>query len=109
MLGVRVPPGLPPRMNRKRDITIICIVLLGLLAGVALAHGITWGFVQLAWDDRPMVGELLSLSQLLGYGLALGGVVFTIKHGRTFTLANEVVEELSKVTWPTKEETSNAT
>jgi preprotein translocase subunit SecE len=96
-------------MANKQTYTVLGIVVLAGLAAVALTHGFAWIFIQAAWDDMPLVGREVPVTTVLGYGLAALGAVFAIKHPRTFTLANEVVEELSKVTWPTREETSNAT
>jgi preprotein translocase SecE subunit len=92
---------------RTRYVYISIIVLAALLA-VSVAHGFTWAWAQAGWDDRPLLG-VIPVAYLLAYALAVAGAIFAMNHKPTFTLAHEVVDELSKVTWPSREETSSAT
>ncbi len=96
-------------MGPRTRYVVVGILLLAVLLGVALSHGFTWIFAQVGWDDMPVLTREITLTSVLAYGLALGGAAFAIRHGPTFQLANEVVDELAKVTWPTREETGNAT
>ena len=41
--------------------------------------------------------------------MGTAGAAFCLMHGSTRQLASEVVEELTKVTWPTRAETGAAT
>jgi preprotein translocase SecE subunit len=96
-------------MSSKSRFTILGIIVLGLLVGLTLSHGFAWIWVWRGWDDMPILSRELPLSSVLGFGIALAAVLFVVKHGHTFQLANEVVDELTKVTWPSREETGNAT
>ncbi|MBN1959510.1 MAG: preprotein translocase subunit SecE [Deltaproteobacteria bacterium] len=51
----------------------------------------------------------MTLTRIIAFSVAFGSAVFVLKHAHTFKLANEVVDELSKVSWPSREETGNAT
>jgi len=48
---------------------------------------------------------------LRGLSVVVGGILFAIlyRNAQTNTFMNEVMVELSRVTWPTQKETSNAT
>jgi preprotein translocase SecE subunit len=95
-------------MGPRTRYVIVGIVALAILLAVSISHGFVWVWAQAGWDDRPLFGGL-QLTHLLGYLVAAAGALFAWRHQPTFTLANEVVDELSKVTWPTREETSSAT
>jgi preprotein translocase subunit SecE len=96
-------------MGSRTRYVIVGIVVLAILVAISLSHALMWSWAQLGWDDMPVIGRELTLTRIIAFGLALGAAVFVIKHGPTFQLANEVVDELAKVTWPTREETGNAT
>ena len=96
-------------MGPRTRYVIVGIVLLAVLVAVPLYHALLWGWAQLGWDDMPIIAREVTLTRLIAIGVAVGAAVFVIKHGPTFQLANEVVDELAKVTWPTREETGNAT
>jgi preprotein translocase SecE subunit len=97
-------------MGSRQRYVVVGILLLGLLAGISLAHGLGWTWVQLGWDDMPMFGmRELPLTRVIATVLGLAAIIFALKHQQTYQLATEVVDELSKVSWPTREETGNAT
>jgi len=95
-------------LSRQRYV-IVGILALGVITALPLAHGFQWAWVQLGWDDMPILSRELSLTTLIAYGLAAAGVTFAFKHPATFQMATEVVDELAKVTWPSREETGSAT
>src|SRR5688572_10408581 len=96
-------------MSSKSRFTVLAIIVLGLLVGLTLSHGFAWIFAWRGMDDMPILSRELPLSTVLGFAVGVFGMLYATKHARTFQLANEVVEELSKVTWPSREETGNAT
>ncbi len=97
-------------MGPRTRYVVVGILLLAVLLAVSLSHGFTWIFAQAGIDDWPVFGlREITITNVAAYGIALGAAVFAIRHGPTFQLANEVVDELAKVTWPTREETGNAT
>lgn len=94
-------------MSRDRYV-IVGIVVLAIIVGFPLAHGFAWLAVQFGWPDPRLVGDL-TLTSVLGYAIAAALALFCLFHGPTRTVASEIVEELAKVSWPTREETGNAT
>ena len=97
-------------MFSRQRYVVIGAVIIAALCGMAVAHALQWAWVYLNWDDPfPLGLRELPLTSLIAYGLALASLVFVLRHPPTLALANEVVDELSKVTWPTREETGNAT
>lgn len=97
-------------MQSRERYVVVGIIVLGVLAGVALSHTLVWLWGTLELDDMPVAGiRQLPLTSLIAYVGGLAGITFCLKHAPTRMVANEVVEELSKVTWPTREETGSAT
>jgi preprotein translocase subunit SecE len=84
-----------------------------LLLGVVLA----WFFVKtldmlLGWAgpgaDRILFMDV-QLSLALGVVLGVGIAFFLYRNDKVFTWSNEVAVELSKVTWPDREDTMRST
>lgn len=94
-------------MARDRYV-ILGVLGLAVCVALPLAHGLQWLLVQLEVFNPPVLGELM-LTDVAAYGFAAAAAMVTLKHSTVRPLANEVVEELSKVTWPTREETGSAT
>jgi len=96
-------------MGPRTRYVIVGIVVLAIFVAISLSHAFAWSWAQLGWDDLPIIGRDVTLTRVIAFAIALGAAVFVIRHGPTFQLANEVVDELAKVTWPTREETGSAT
>ena len=95
-------------LSRQRYV-IVGILALGVIVALPLAHGFQWTWVQLGWDDPPLLSRELSMTTLIAYAIAAAGAIFALKHPPTYQMATEVVDELAKVTWPSREETGSAT
>ena len=97
-------------MQSKSRYVVVGVLALAVITAMVLSHGFEYLWVRVGLDDFPLFGvRQFSISRVLGYGLAAIAAVFVLKHQPTFALANEVVDELAKVTWPSREETGNAT
>lgn len=96
-------------MVAKQRFVVVGILALGIIIALPLSHLLQYAWVQIGWDDPPILSRELSLTRLIGYGIAAVAVIYCLKHKPTYTLALEVADELSKVTWPSREETGNAT
>ena len=97
-------------MLSKQRYVIVAILVMAILLAMTLARGFEWTWVYLGIQDPYMFGvRQLPLTALIAYGISLAAVVFCLKHEAIRTLATEVVDELSKVVWPTREETGQAT
>jgi preprotein translocase subunit SecE len=55
--------------------------------------------------DPQILGKDFTLTTLLAAATAIGALLWTWRHERIRPLAQEVADELTKVTWPTWEET----
>jgi preprotein translocase SecE subunit len=78
------------------------------LAGGALAAYLAYQIIAAVWvrfSPDPSFPLLFALGIATGGGLAL----YLWRHERTRQLAQEVVGELSRVTWPTRQELGAAT
>ena len=93
----------------RQSYVVVGIVVLAAIAGLALSHLFSWIFVQVGIDDYPLLSREVSLTVLAGYGLAIGAAVFCFAHKPTHQVIQEIADELDKVSWPTREETGNAT
>ena len=94
-------------MQRDRYV-FIGVIALAAIAALPIAHLLNWLFVYLGVTN-PRIAGVLALTNLLGYCIAAAAAFFVLLHRPTRQLAGEVVEELSKVTWPTRAETGAAT
>jgi preprotein translocase subunit SecE len=93
----------------RQNFVIVGIIALAAVAGLALSHLASWIFIQAAVDDFPLLSRELSVTTLIGFGVAALGAGFCFVHKPTKLVTQEIADELSKVSWPTREETSNAT
>ena len=97
-------------MLSKERYVLIAVITIAFVVALTLAQGFNWLWVWAGWSNPALFGiGQLPLTDVLAFGLALGGGVGVVKHEPTYQLCGEVVVELSKVTWPTREETGSAT
>jgi preprotein translocase subunit SecE len=82
----------------------------GLLMWVVLSKFFGWamGLVSAA-VNRPLIGVNFRLADLLGLVVAIAVTLYLRRHERVSAFTMEVGNELSKVTWPTWQETRLST
>ena len=87
---------------------ILAFVVGAILIGWTLQVAISSTFSQFSITDNRVLG-LVTYSTLLG--LAGGALTFfaLLRNATAVQFADEVIGELDKVTWPTREETIKAT
>lgn len=73
------------------------------VAGCVIAY-LTHQIVEKAWGEGHD-----AIATLAGVVVGLLAVVWAWKNARIRTLAQETIDELAKVTWPSRQETYNAT
>ena len=99
-------------MSTQRKL-LLSFLILGVLLGLTLEHlleRLGAGVSFLSFLGRPFFGlEGWTASTLIGYGLALATGLYCWRAPRVRQPAEEVVEELERVTWPTLGETRAAT
>ena len=97
-------------MSARQHYVILSVLALGALFGFVLAHGLGWVWSESGLSEPLLFGRPeLPLSQILAYGLAVLATGFVFRHAPSYQLATEIVDELAKVSWPSKEETGHAT
>ena len=96
-------------LSRERYV-VGAVVGLAIVLSMAMARGFEWLCVWQEWNDPFMLGiRQLPLTSVIAYAIAAALAFATLRHPDANTLALEVVDELSKVVWPTREETGQAT
>ena len=93
-------------MRHQRWIVLAFIGAAVVVGGMSLAASSSL-FAQLAWPDQRL-GPVTSTTAI---ALVLGAVTFfgLLRNKKAVTFSDEVIDELSKVTWPSKDETLRAT
>jgi len=85
----------------------LAFALTGLLAWYLLAE-----FAQMVclsvMEDVPFIAGL-GLGYWIALPLAAGGTIFCWRHPGVWQWANDIAQELRKVTWPGKDETKTST
>ena len=80
-----------------------------ILVGFILARGLNAAFFYSGVEDIALAGKSLTLSNAIAAVAAIIAGVVCFRHPVVKTLADEVALELSKVTWPSRQETWAAT
>jgi len=96
-------------MQSVAGIVALGFIFLALVSAFVVSHGLQWLFLTLGVVDTPIVGDNFTTSTLIGAVLSFGIAFFCWRSPRLNTLAQEVVQELKKVTWPSGAETRMAT
>ena len=91
----------PGGLGNKRYL-YFAFLAAGALAAYVVAEILTYG-----WEffEQPQDFVVISVAALVGFG----GAVVAYRNPIVNQLANEVIAELAKVTWPTRKETTAAT
>jgi len=92
-------------MQHQRYV-LLTFAVGAILLWVAAQSGVSSLFERMAWSDEPILG--LSESTLIATAIAIGGFVVCLRTERAITFVDEVMDELLKVTWPTREDTLHA-
>ena len=93
---------------RHLALTILSFVIMALLTVWVLTSALTSGFARFGVpDSRFLFGSISTTSAI---SLTAGVVVFValVRNTRVMTFTDEVIDQLSRVTWPTREETVRA-
>lgn len=81
-----------------------------LAGGMFLSHVIGAILAAVRWGDPSLLGiEELTVSAVVGFGLAIGAVVYCWVNPTVRTAALDVATELNRVTWPSLAETRVST
>ena len=96
-------------MQSVAGLVALGFIFISLVVSFVLSHGLHWAFLALGVIDRPILGDQFTVTTLLAAVVSFGTGFFTWRHPTVNALAQEVVTELKKVTWPSVDETRIAT
>ncbi len=93
-------------MTHQRYV-LLALIATAILIGWTVQAGTVSGMAQFAYPDNRLMG-LLNTSTTLALVVSAGTFFALIRNKRVLTFGDEVVGELFKVTWPSREETVRA-
>ena len=93
-------------MSKQRYV-LLAFVLGAIMVGVTLQAALTSGFAQFAVPDNRLGGLVSTSTAISIFGALLTGVVL-VRSKRAMTFSTEVVGELLRVTWPSRDEAVRA-
>jgi preprotein translocase SecE subunit len=96
-------------MGSRERYVVVTIAALAIVTAMALSRGLDWFWITMEWNDLPIIGSDFTLTSLLAYGISAGVAALCLKHETIYPLLVEVVDELAKVVWPSRQETEHAT
>ena len=96
-------------MRSQRTFVAIGLILASILVFYVLSNGFEWLWNYMSWEDFRLIGRQVTLTTVLGFGIGFGAGAFCWFNKKINGLLNEVVEEVRKVVWPTRDETVAAT
>ncbi len=94
-------------MNHQRYVMIVFVVG-ALLTGVFVHQAVVSALLQFAVPDDVFLGGVVSTSSLVAIAAAVISFFAVVRNQNAVKFTGEVVAELAKVTWPTREETVRA-
>ncbi len=96
-------------MDPKR-LVLIAYLLFTVILGLFLGHLVALVFGRFNLPvGNVLKGIPVTLPEILGWALAIGGAVYCWTNPKIHALSTEVATELMRVTWPSWEETRVAT
>jgi preprotein translocase SecE subunit len=96
-------------MNASKRMVNLFFAGSTLLAWGIFAKSIALVFSMLAIRDSHLLGKGFTMTTLLGAVTALAALFYTWRHPRIRPVINEVADELTKVVWPSWDETKSNT
>lgn len=76
---------------------------------MTVSRGLEWIWNYASWEDFSIIGRQFTLTTLLSSVISFGAGLVCWFNTTTNRLLTEVVDEVKKVTWPTRDETVAAT
>lgn len=90
-------------------LVLLSFALGAVLTGAVLQSGASAAFLQLGAEDTRFIGGLLNTSTAIALLGTVGTFFGLARNARATKFVHEVVAELLRVTWPSREETLEAT
>ncbi len=97
-------------MGSRERYVVVTIAALAIIMAMALSRGFEWFWITMEWNDPRIAGiSQLPLTSLISYVISVACAAVCLKHDSIYPLLVEVVDELAKVVWPSRQETEHAT
>lgn len=88
---------------------LLSYTIISVLVWITFAKFFNSIFSWFNINDINILGPQFKLSTLIGLLITLGALIFCVKSPTIMTLSDEIIIELRKVSWPTKQETYYST
>ena len=93
-------------MSKQRYV-LLAFIVGSILVGMTLQAATVSAFAQFAWPDNRIMGLVNTSTSISVVGAALTFFIL-IRTKRALNFSSEVVGELIRVTWPSRDETVRA-
>lgn len=94
-------------MENSRPVTLV-FVIAAIAAGVFVRSGANAFMVARSIED-PLLGGMAPATMVVAVIAAVVTLFVLLRHEKARTFTDSVFHELKKVTWPTRDETTNNT
>lgn len=88
---------------------LLAYAIISILVWITFAKFFGTVFGWFNFNDTNILGPQFKLSTLLGLVITLSALIFCVRNPTIMTLSDEVVTELRKVSWPTRQESYYST
>lgn len=87
---------------------ILTFVVTAFLVVIVTGSAVSTGFVYIGQPDIRLLGGMISISSLTSVIAGIVTFIVLIRNQKVMVFTDEVVGELARVTWPTRDETVRA-
>jgi preprotein translocase SecE subunit len=96
-------------VGSAQRIVVFAYLIIGLVAAITVAKILGSLAFVLNAPNPGLLGNSLTVTDLVGIAVAAGAGYWAFKDARAHEYSMDVVNELRKVTWPSRKETQTAT
>lgn len=96
-------------MGSAQRIVIFVYLVVGLIAAITVARMINTLAVAAGIGDAALLGNNVHLSDVIGFVVAGAAAFWAYRNPAVHEWSLDVINELRKVTWPSRKETQTAT
>jgi preprotein translocase subunit SecE len=96
-------------VGSAQRIVIFAYLFISVVAAITLARALSTLALALNVPDYPVLGSNGSLTDVIGFVVAAGAGIWAYRNPQVHEWSLDVINELRKVTWPSRKETQTAT
>jgi preprotein translocase subunit SecE len=90
-------------------IVYFAYLVLGIVVAAAVGKLFSLVFSAIGVTDLPLIGQQLKLSSAVGIAVAVVAGLVAVNNAKAHEFCVDVVHELRRVTWPSRDETQRST